>query len=192
MAEFAIRQILSTVVETRSDAGQIAEVPLRRAAVAAVISNPYAGRFVEDLSEAIMWSATLGAELGPLAVEALGGPVESYGKAGIVGVAGEQEHAAMLLTTTFAKPIRNAVGGATAWMSSVTRVGPAGTPLTIPLAHKDALYVRSHYDAITLYPEAAPLPDEIVIAVAVASRGRLNHRVGGLAASDAAGLDGLR
>src|SRR5262249_8701233 len=147
MADFAIRQIIRTVIESRSEAGREAEVPLRRAAVAAVGSNPYAGRYVADLSEAIELSATLRAHVRPPAVETLGAPVESYGKGGVVGVSGEQEHAAMLLTTTFAAPIREAVGGAVAWMSSATRVGPAGTPLTIPLAHKDALYVRSHYDA---------------------------------------------
>jgi hypothetical protein len=183
---------MATLVESRSEAGRAADVPLRRAVVAAVVSNPYAGRYVEDLSEAIEWSATLGAELAALAVETLGAPVESYGKGGLVGMDGEQEHAAMLLTTTFATPVRNAVGGAVAWMSSATRVGPAGTALTIPLAHKDALYVRSHYDAITLYPDAAPRPDEIVIALAVANRSRLNHRVGGLAAADIEGTDGLR
>ena len=192
MSEFAIRQVISTIFETRAEAGRAAEFPLRRVAVGAVISNPYAGRFVEDLSEAVEWSAGLGAELGALAVKALEAPVESYGKGGIVGVDGEQEHAAMLLTTSFAEPVREAVGGAIAWMSSVTRVGAAGTPLTIPLAHKDALYVRSHYDAVTLFPDCAPRPDEILIAIAVANRGRLNDRVGGLEASEVVGHDGLR
>ena len=94
--------------------------------------------------------------------------------------------------TAFADPFRDVVGGGLAWISSVSLVGAAGTPLTIPLAHKDALFVRDHYDAVTLFPGDAPRPDEVLVAVAVANRGRLNARLGGLDADDVIGQDGLR
>jgi hypothetical protein len=125
-------------------------------------------------------------------VALLGGrAAQSYGKGGIAGVAGEQEHVVACVTTVFGNALRDAVGGGAAWISSATKVGAAGAALDLPLAHKDALYVRSHYDAITLSVPDAPRPDELLIAVAVASGGRVHHRTGGLAAADIAG-DGLR
>jgi hypothetical protein len=192
VAEFAIRKILTWVEEERSREGQKVEQPLRKAIVAAVVSNPYAGTFVEDLSPAVEWSVGLGELLGRLACEALTEPVTSYGKGGIAGTAGSQEHAVMFVTTPFGNALRKAVGGGAAWISSATVVGAAGTPVTVPLAHKDALYVRDHYDAVTLHPGDAPHPDEVVVAVAVANRGRLHARLGGLPASEIAGEDGLR
>ena len=190
--EFPIRKFITQVEEERTREGIMANPPLRKAVVAAVISNPYAGSYHEDLSEAVEYSAGLGMRLGVMATEALGDPVQSYGKGGIAGLAGSQEHVVMFLSTAFANPLREEVGGGVAWMSSATVVGTAGTPLTIPLAHKDALYVRDNYDAATLYPGDAPLPDEVVVAVAVANRGRPNARLGGLAAGDIVGEDGLR
>lgn len=187
-----IRRIVTLIEETRSLAGIVAPSPRRRVAVAAVISNPYAGRYVQDLTPLINWSEGLGKELGAAAVHVLGEPAVSYGKGGIAGVLGEQEHANALLTTTFAEGLRRAVGGGKAWISSTTKVGGAGTAVDIPLAHKDALYVRSHYDAIEVRIPDAPLPDEIVVIVAVASGGRLNARVGGLRADQIKGEDGLR
>ena len=191
-SEPRIRKIVTLVEEVRSVAGIVAPRPLRKAAVAAVVSNPYAGRYVEDLKPLIDWSAGLGKELGGLVVQALGEPVQSYGKGGIVGVAGEQEHANALLTTIMAEGLRRALGGGKAWISSVTKLGPPGTRIDSPLAHKDALYVRSHYDAIEVCVPDAPLPDEVVIVVAVASGPRLNARVGGLRADEIKGEDGLR
>jgi hypothetical protein len=184
--------MITQVSEDRSAEGISADVPLRKAVIGAVIANPYAGRYVEDLSEAVEWSVGLGTMLGKVAVEALDAPVQSYGKGGIAGTAGAQEHAVMFVTTPFGDALRDAVGGGAAWISSASLVGAPGTPLTIPLAHKDALYVRDHYDAATLYPGDAPLPDEVVVAVAVANRGRLNARLGGLLAVDIVGEDGLR
>ncbi len=160
--------------------------------VAAVVHNPYAGRYVEDLSEAVAFSPALGAELGRLAVEALGTPAVSYGKGAIAGIGGEQEHAVMFITTPFGDALRAAVGGGRAWISSTSIVAAAGTPMTVPLADKDALFVRERYDAVTLYPGDAPRPDEVVVAVALASRGRPNHRLGGLAPHEVQGEDGLR
>ncbi|MGH3277187.1 MAG: amino acid synthesis family protein [Streptosporangiaceae bacterium] len=166
--------------------------PLIKAVAAAVIANPFAGLWQQDLSALTAPSAALGAELGRRAVALLGGrPVHSYGKGGMAGTAGEQEHVVACVTTVFGDALREAVGGGAAWISSATKVAVAGSPLDLPLAHKDALYVRSHYDAVTLAIPAAPRPGELVIAVAVASGGRPHERVGGLSAADAIG-DGLR
>jgi len=183
-----------TFVETRSvEAGRDAEVPLRKVAAVAVIENPYAGRYVDDLSPMIAASADLGAILARMAADAMAQyKPQSFGKAGIVGTAGEQEHANALLTTTFAEPMRDVAGGGAAWISSMTKIGVPGQPIDIPLNAKDALYVRSHYDGISLTLHDAPLPDEIAIICCFASRGRLNARVGGLKLEDARGEDGLR
>ncbi len=189
---FPIRKVISQVEEERIREGIAVAPTLRKAVVAAVIHNPYAGEFADDLSEAVTFSTDLGRMMGEMAMDALGEPVLSYGKGGIAGLGGSQEHAVMFLSTAFANPLRRTLGGGVAWMSSATIVAAAGTPITIPLAHKDALYVRDHYDAITLYPGDAPRPDEVLIAVAVANRGRPNARMGGLAASDIEGVDGLR
>ncbi|MEO3855732.1 amino acid synthesis family protein [Acrocarpospora sp. B8E8] len=191
MGEFTIRRFVTQVTEDRSCEGVPADRPLRKVVVGAILDNPFAGRYVEDLSPAVDWSPELGALLAGLAVRALGEPALSYGKGGIAGTGGVQEHVVAFITTPFGDALRKAVGGGAAWVSSATCVGAAGTPLTIPLAHKDALYVRDHYDAVTLFPADAPLPGEVLVAVAVANRGRLNARLGGLAAADVAGRDGL-
>jgi hypothetical protein len=183
-----------TFVETRRvEAGRAAAVPLRKVAAVAVIVNPYAGRYVEDLGPLIEASAGLGKLLADMAMAALA-PYrpQSFGKAGIVGLAGEQEHANALLTTTFAEPMREVAGGGKAWISSMTKVAGPGQPIDIPLNAKDALYVRSHYDGMSLTLHDAPLADEIAVIVCFASRGRLNARVGGLRLEDAKGEDGLR
>ena len=190
--EFPIRKFITQIEEERSRESITADPPLRKVIVAAVIHNPYAGGYHQDLSEGVDFSAGLGMRLGVMAVEALGDPVQSYGKGGIAGLDGSQEHVVMFLSTAFANPLREEVGGGVAWMSSATIVGAAGTPITVPLAHKDALYVRDNYDAATLYPGDAPRPDEVVVAVAAANRGRPNARLGGLAVGDVIGEDGLR
>jgi hypothetical protein len=116
---------------------------------------------------------------------------ESYGKAGIVGLDGECEHAAALLTTAFANPIREAIGGGKAWISSMVKVAAPGTPIDVPLAHKDALYVRSHYSGMTLTIPESPMPGEIALIFCAATGGRINARVGGLTADRIVGIDGL-
>jgi hypothetical protein len=190
--ELKIRKIVKIVDETRSESGIIAERPLRMASAMAVVENPYAGIYTEDLSEAIEASAELGKLLGNMAVEALDDSPESYGKGGIVGVNGEIDHAHMLLTTKFADNLRAAVGGGKAWITSAAKRGAPGTSIDIPLAYKDALFVRSHYDAMELKIPDAPFPNEIIVIVVVANRGRLNFRLGGLKKQDAKGLDGLK
>jgi hypothetical protein len=172
--------------EIRSEGGIPADRPLRRAAAMAVVSNPCAGRYQEDLSELVEFSKELGALLGEKAVSALGGdPPESYGKAAIVGLAGEQEHAVAFLTSTFGDELRRAVGGGKAWIASTTKRGVAGESIDVPLAYKDDVWVRSHYDTMTVRVPDAPLPDEVVVIAAVANRGRLNARLGGLTKEEA-------
>lgn len=177
-----------------NETGQLADgPPVRRVVIAAAIHNPYAGRFSTDLSEIVASSAALGEAFGKRAVAAADGePIRSYGKAAVVGVLGEYEHGNAFLTQVFADPVRDAVGGGLSWVPSTGKVGPAGAVIDIPLAHKDALYVRSQYDTVTIGFGDAPRPDEVVVAFAFASRGRLHARLGGLAPQDVRGEDGLR
>jgi hypothetical protein len=191
MADIQIRKLVTVVEEARSEAGIAAQRPLRRVAAMAVVSNPYAGRYQEDLSALVEFSRELGRLLGGRAVEALGDAPESYGKGAIAGDAGEQEHANAFVTTTFGDELRRAVGGGKAWISSATKVGSMGTSLDVPLAYKDALYVRSHYDAMEIRVPDAPRPDEVLVVAVVANRGRLNARLGGLTKEQAKGEDGL-
>jgi hypothetical protein len=125
--------------------------------------------------------------LGARAVALLGGrPVHSYGKGGIAGTNGEQEHVVACVTTIFGDALRQAVGGGEAWISSASKTAAAGTSIDIPLAHKDELYIRSHYDAMTMAMPDGPRPDEIMICVAVATGGRVHERVGGKSVRDLA------
>lgn len=185
---YQVRKWVAFTEEIFHDGGEPLEQPMVRAAAGVIIANPFAGRYVDDLSPLQDPSAALGTALGSRAVALLGGlPPVSYGKGGIAGVNGEQEHAVACITTLFGDALRASVGGGEAWVSSVTKVAAAGTSLDIPLAHKDALYVRAQYDAITLTVPDGPRPDELLIAVAVASAGRPHHRVGGLRAEDIQG-----
>ena len=183
---FDIRKIVLVLDETRLAGGREGRTPLRKVAAMAVVANPLARKgFVEDLSELVEPSGDLGRELGSRAAAALGFPVESYGKAAICGTAGEQEHANACLTSAFGDPFREAVGGGKAWITSVTKVAGVGASIDVPLAYKDELWVRSHYDAIEVRVPDGPLPDELVVIAAVANRGRLHARLGGMTAEDA-------
>jgi hypothetical protein len=188
--QLTVRRTIATIDETADASGS--GPPLRKAVSAAIIENPYAGRYQQDLSVLISWGAQLGTMLGKLAAQALADPVMSYGKAAIVGTAGEQEHGVACLTTAFGDALREAVGGGLAWISSVTKRGSMGCSVDVPLAHKDALYVRDCYDAVLVAVPEAPLPDEIIVIAAVANRGRLGARSGGLRARDISACDGLR
>jgi hypothetical protein len=189
-----IRRLLCFTDHKEVESGRRHDRPLRRVATVAVVANPYSGRYVEDLSEAIAASVNVGSVLAKLAIEAMGPyKVESYGKGGVVGLGGELEHANAMLTTVFAAPLREAVGGAEAWIPSFTKLACPGASIDVPLAHKDALYVRSHYDGMSVtLPADAPAADEVALIVCLANRGRLNARVGGLAADAIVGKDGLR
>jgi hypothetical protein len=177
-----------------NETGQPADgAPVRKLILACVLDNPYAGRFSENLDLLVQPSPQLGAEFGRRLVAALGAEkAQSYGKACIVGLEGEYEHGNALLTTAFADPVRDALGGGKAWISSSGKRGGPGTAIDIPLAHKDALYVRSHYDTASVTVHDAPGPREIVALFAVATRGRLHARLGGLKAGEIKGQDGLR
>ena len=191
MAAIAVRKWVTFAEEICHEGGEPAAPPLVKAAVAAVIANPYAGRFAESLDELVEPSGELAQELVRRCVDALGDGAEGCGKGAIVGVAGEQEHGVACLTTPFGDAMRDGIGGTT-WVASSTKVAVAGTALDVPLAYKRALFVREFYDTITVAVPDAPRPDEIVVVVALASRGRVHSRLGGLALADATKGDGLR
>ena len=158
--------------------------PLRKVAVGALISNPFAGRYVDDLSPLYETGAELGALLGEMAVAQLKGAPHSYGKAAIVGVNGEIEHAAALLHPALGAPLRKAVGGGAAIIPSAKKIGGPGAAIDVPLHHKDEMYLRSHFDALAFRMDDAPAPDEIVVVIAVTDGGRPHARVGGLQLGD--------
>ena len=190
-----IRKIAVWVEETRREAGRVVAPPTRKAVAVAVIANPFAGRYVEDLTPLVEIGAELGALLGERCVAALGiepAQAQSYGKAAMVGEAGELEHAAAILHPKLGAPLRKAVEKGAALVPSSKKMGGPGQVLDVPLGHKDAAYVRSHFDAIEVRLNDAPRAGEILVAVAVTDSGRPLARVGGLTHAEAEGKDGLR
>lgn len=190
-----IRKIVVVVEETCREMDRPIDPPTRKAAAVAVIANPFAGRYQEDLSELIAIGEELGALLGQKAVEALGiapAQVESYGKAAVVGENGELEHAAAILHPKLGAPLRKAVEKGAALVPSSKKRGGLGAPIDIPLGHKDAAFVRSHFDAMEVRVSDAPRANEIVVAVAVTDSGRPLPRIGGLTVAEIKGEDGLR
>lgn len=188
-----IRRILTATEELFSEAGRAADAPLRRVAVTAVCGNPCAGRYVEDLRVLIDGSAGVGRRIAEIAA-ALMKPhgIQSYGKGAVVGLNGEAEHAEAVLTTVFGDAMREPAGGGKAWICHMAKRAAPGCSIDIPFAHKDALTIRSHYDAMTVNLPDAPMPDEIAIICCYANRGRLNHRIGGHSVDKMIGNDGLR
>lgn len=187
-----IRKLVTVVEETLSDGGREVRRPIRKAAAIAVVENPFAGRWVEDLGPLVDAGEELGALLAKRATEALGAQVESYGKAAIVGEHGELEHAAALLHPKLGAPLRAAVGGGKAIIPSAKKLGGPGTAIDVPLHFKDAAFVRSHYDAMEVRVPDAPRADEMVLAVVVTDGGRPHPRIGGLTKEEARKEDGLR
>jgi len=190
-----IRKIITFVEETRSEMGKQVNPPARRAAAAAVIENPFAGSYVEDLTELMEIGEELGALLTERAVAALGIPgaaAESYGKAAAVGENGELEHAAAILHPKLGTPVRKALGKGAALIPSSKKRGGPGVALDIPLGHKDAAFVRSHFDGMEIRVNDAPRANEILVAIAVTDSGRPLPRVGGLTKDQIKGDDGLR
>ncbi len=190
-----IRKIVIQIDETHREMGQLINPPTRRALAMAVIKNPYAGRYSENLDELIAIGEHLGGLLGERCVQALGiapNQAESYGKAAIVGEAGELEHAAAILHPKLGAPLRKAVEKGAALVPSAKKMGSLGTAIDVPLGHKDAAFVRSHFDAIEARVSDAPRADEIVVAVAVTDSGRPLARIGGLQKHEIKGEDGLR
>lgn len=195
MSSIIIRKIAVSVEETHVEMGQTISPPTRRAVAIAVIQNPYAGRYEEDLSLLIDAGEMLGGLLGQRCVQALGiapHEAQSYGKAAIVGERGELEHAAAILHPKLGAPLRKAVDKGAALVPSSKKRGGPGTPIDVPLGHKDAAFVRSHFDAIEARLTDAPAADEILVAVAVTDSGRPLPRIGGLKVSEIKGEDGLK
>jgi hypothetical protein len=190
-----IRKIVTFLEETRSEMGKPVNPPTRRAAAAAVIENPCAGKYVEDLTELMEIGEELGSLLTERAVAALGIPgpsAESYGKAAAVGENGELEHAAAILHPKLGTPVRKVLGKGAALIPSSKKRGGPGVSLDIPLGHKDAAFVRSHFDGMEIRVNDAPRANEIIVAIAVTDSGRPLPRVGGLTKDQIKGEDGLR
>ena len=190
-----IRKLLTVVEETHQEAGETVSPPTRKAAAIAVVENPGARRRIAELSELIELGERLGGLLGERAVAALaipGADAHSYGKAAIVGEDGELEHAAAILHPKLGTPLRRAVQKGAALVPSAKKRGPMGAAIDVPLGHKDAAYVRSHFDAMEIRVPDAPRRDEIVVAVVVTDSGRPRPRIGGLTVAQIEGKDGLR
>ena len=190
-----IRKIAVWVEETHREISQTISPPTRKAVAVAVIKNPFAGSYTEDLTPLMDIGAELGGLLGDKCIAALGitpAQAESYGKAAMVGEGGELEHAAAILHPKLGAPLRVAVEKGAALVPSSKKMGGPGQVLDVPLGHKDAAYVRSHFDGIEVRLNDAPRAGEIMVAVAVTDSGRPLPRVGGLTHSDAEGKDGLR
>jgi hypothetical protein len=190
-----IRKLVVQVEETHREMDRAIAPATRKALAMAVIENPFAGRYVESLDELIAIGEELGGLLGDRCVQALGiapGAAHSYGKAAIVGEAGELEHAAAILHPKLGAPLRVAVEKGAALVPSAKKQGGVGTAVDVPLGHKDAAFVRSHFDAMEARVADAPRANEIVVAVVVTDSGRPLARVGGLQVSEIKGTDGLR
>lgn len=195
MTTAKIRKIVTFVDEIHREMGRATNPPTRRATAVAVIENPYASRYSEDLEELMVIGEELGGLLGEKCVNALGispADTQSYGKAAMVGENGELEHAAAILHPRLGKPLRSAVEKGAALVASSKKMGSMGQVLDVPLGHKDAAYVRSHFDGMEVRISDAPRANEIMVAVAVTDSGRPLPRVGGLTHDEAEGQDGLR
>lgn len=189
-----VRRIVTVVEETFIESGKVLDKPVRRAASVAVIENPFSGRYVEDLTPLLAIGRALGRILPERAVAALGvpaGAVESFGKAALVGEDGELEHAAALLHPELGAPFRDVLGGGAALIPSSKKRGAPGAPFDIPLGHKDAARVRTHFDGMEVRVADAPRANEIAVAIAVTDSGRPLPRVGGLTVDKIVGKDGL-
>ena len=190
-----IRKYITIVEETVKEGGKKVDPITRKAAAIAVIKNPFAGKYVENLDPLVDVGEELGGILAKRAVEALKitpESTESYGKAAIVGTDGELEHAAAILHPKLGTPMRKAIGGGKAIIPSSKKIGGPGTEIDVPLHYKDAAFVRSHFDAMAVRVPDAPRPDEIVVVIVVTDSGRPPPRIGGLKKEEAKKEDGLR
>ncbi|HWR39555.1 MAG TPA: amino acid synthesis family protein [Patescibacteria group bacterium] len=193
--EIKIRKVVAVVEDIYADGGKDLKVPLKKCTVAAVIQNPFAGRYEEDLGALSDMGEYLGGLLTHKALTAMGieaGAVESYGKGAIVGEDGELEHAGALLHPKLGKPMREALSGGKAIIPSAKKMGGPGTTLDVPLHYKDAAFVRTHYDAMEIRLPDAPRRNEIVVALAFTNGSRPHPRIGGLQKNEIKGEDGLR
>jgi hypothetical protein len=194
MPEPKIRKFLTTVEEIMHEGGPVADKPLKRGAVLAVIENPFAGSYHEEISGFMKDLEPLGLEMARRLIGALGGDkadIQGYGKGAIVGQAGELEHGA-LWHVPGGYAMREALGDAKAIVPSTKKVGGPGTRLDVPVTHINASYVRSHFDAMEVGIPDAPRANEIVLALVMTTGSRIHARVGGLKAEDIKAGDGLR
>ena len=173
-----IRKIVTLREVIFSELGHEAARPIVRAVGIAVIHNPFAGRWADDLRPLFEAGAALGERLMPELVRMLDGPAVSYGKGAIVGVAGEMEHGGACVHPMLGRPMRAAIGGGKAVISSNVKVAVVGTPLDVPLGHKDDSWSFEHFDTITVSVADSPRPHEIMVVMAIADGGRLNNRCG--------------
>jgi hypothetical protein len=189
---FELRKTFVAVEEILLEQGRASGPPVRKAAAAAVIRNPFAREYGDDLAMMMAWGKPIAELIGGKALAALGGErPQSFGKGCIVGAEGSPEHGVALITSAFGDAFR-AIAGGKAWVPSNVKRGAPGASIDIPIAHKDALYVRDNYDTMEVTVPDAPFPDEIVVICVMATRGRMNARLGGLRAADVKGIDGLR
>ena len=194
MSDFAVRKIVTVVEEIRHDGGPAPGVPRRRGAVLAVVSNPYAGRFVEDVATGMKALEPLGLEMSERLIAALGGDIaaiDAYGKGVLVGAEGELEHGA-LWHVPGGYAMRSRLGAALAIVPSAKKVAGIGARLDVPIGHVNAAYVRSHFDAMEVGVHDAPRPNELLLCLVMACGPRVHARMGGLAAEEIAAFDGLR
>ena len=195
MAIVNIKKLVTTIDEIHSEMGKTISPPTRRAAAVAVIHNPFAEFYQENLEDLMSIGEQLGSFLGKRCIEALSikpSEAESYGKAALIGENGELEHGAALLHPRMGAPLRREVGKGAALVPSSKKRGSMGDTLDIPLGHKDAAYIRSHFDSMEVRVNDAPRANEILVAIAITDSGRPLPRVGGLKAEEAEGKDGLR
>jgi hypothetical protein len=189
-----VREVFTQVEEIFHEFGPPAAKPLKRGAVCAVLTNPFAGRYEPNIMPMMEALNPLGLEMSRRLVAALGvdpREIEGYGKGAIVGSAGELEHGA-LWHVPGGYAMREVLGGAKAIVASAKKVGAPGTKLDVPITHINASYVRSHFDAMEIYVPGAPASDELVYVLVMTTGARVHERVGGLRAGEIKGMDGLR
>ncbi len=189
-----IRKQVVVVDEVRRELDKSLDVPLRKCAAVAIVENLYAGRFVEDLSLYADYGAYLGKLLLDAALSRLSlepGAIDSYGKAAVVGVNGELEHGSALLHIGFDQPIRETLAESRSLIPSSEKIGPTGCSVDVPLHHKKALKIRSHYDAMEVSVADSPRPNEIMVVLCLSAGSRPFPRIGGLTLEQARGIDGV-
>jgi hypothetical protein len=193
MSLIEVRRIALVREEVHHESGPVAPVPLLRGAIAAVLRNPYAGRYEADILPMMKALEPVGIDMARRLCEALGGAgaIQGYGKGAIVGAEGEIEHGA-LWHVPGGYAMREVLGGAKAIVPSTKKVGAQGARLDVPITHINASYVRSHFDAIEVGVAGAPKADELIVILAMTTGPRIHARVGGLAAHEIKGEDGLR
>ena len=193
MVEFALRKTLTFIEEIHHDGGPPPAMPRRRAAIVALVRNPFAGRYEPDLQSAMDALKPLGLMMTDRLIEAMGGldGIDGYGKAAMAGEGGELEHTA-LWHVPGGYAMRARLGEAKAIVPSAMKQGGVGTRIDVPLGHINAAYVRSHFDAMEVGLPDGPKADELLFALAMTRGPRIHNRMGGLAAEDVQGFDGLR